>query len=83
MTNLSTDFKIDHNENRGIYYEETKRCVIYVPMHETIEDLLKTIDHEVYHHCFNITDGFEGEKNNLNQRSTINGWKYNNLPWKQ
>jgi len=36
-----------------------------------------------YHHCFNITDGFEGEKNNLNQRSTINGWKYNNLPWKQ
>ena len=56
MTNLSTDFKIDHNENRGIYYEETKRCVIYVPMHETIEDLLKTIDHEVYHHCFNILE---------------------------
>ena len=36
-----------------------------------------------YHYCFNITDGFEGEKNNLNQRSTINGWKRNNLPWKQ
>ena len=36
-----------------------------------------------YLHCFNISDGFEGDKNNLNQRSTINGWKYNNLPWKQ
>ena len=36
-----------------------------------------------YHHCFNVTDGFEGDKNNLNQRSSINGWKYNNLPWKQ
>ena len=36
-----------------------------------------------YHYCFNVTDGFEGDKNNLNQRSSINGWKYNNLPWKQ
>ena len=36
-----------------------------------------------YYHCHNVTDGFEGDKNNLSQRSTINGWKYNNLPWKQ
>ena len=36
-----------------------------------------------YNHCYNVTDGFEGDKNTLNQRSTINGWKYNNLPWKQ
>ena len=36
-----------------------------------------------YNHCYNISDGFEGDKNKLNQRSTINGWKYNNLPWQQ
>ena len=36
-----------------------------------------------YKHCFNVTDGFEGDKNTLSQRSTINGWKYNNFPWKQ
>ena len=36
-----------------------------------------------YSFCYNVSDGFEGDKNNLNQRSTINGWKYNNLPWKQ
>ena len=36
-----------------------------------------------YIHCYNVSDGFEGDKNSLNQRSTINGWKYNNLPWKQ
>ena len=36
-----------------------------------------------YSHCYNVSDGFEGDKNSLNQRSTINGWKYNNLPWKQ
>ena len=35
-----------------------------------------------YDNCYNVSDGFEGDKNNLNQRSTINGWKYNNLPWK-
>ena len=36
-----------------------------------------------YNHCYNVADGFEGDKNTLSQRSTINGWKYNNLSWKQ
>jgi len=36
-----------------------------------------------YKRSFNVSDGFEGDKDNLNQRSNINGWKYNNLPWKQ
>ena len=36
-----------------------------------------------YNYCFNVADGFEGNKNALSQRSTSNGWKYNNLPWKQ
>ena len=33
--------------------------------------------------CFNIHDGFEGNLNQHKKRSLINGWKYNNLPWKQ
>jgi len=36
-----------------------------------------------YNHCINVADGFEGNKNTQSKRSTINGWKYNNLPWKQ
>ena len=36
-----------------------------------------------YNNCYNVSDGFEGNKNKLDQRSTTNGWKYNNLPWKQ
>jgi len=36
-----------------------------------------------YKHCFNVSDGFEGNKDNINHRSTINGWKFSNLPWKQ
>ena len=33
--------------------------------------------------CFNVIDGFEGENDPNHQRSTINGWKYYKLPWKQ
>ena len=33
--------------------------------------------------CFNVKDGFEGEIGHYHQRSTINGWKYCKLPWKQ
>ena len=33
--------------------------------------------------CFNVTDGFEGGNNPNHQRSTIDGWKYYKLPWKQ
>ena len=49
---LSVDFKIKYADNRGVYFAETKRALIYLPMHESIEDLYKTINHEVYHHCF-------------------------------
>ena len=36
-----------------------------------------------YKNSHNVFDGFEGDKNSFSQRSLINGWKYNNLPWKQ
>jgi rhodanese-related sulfurtransferase len=32
---------------------------------------------------FNITEGFEGEKDEKNQRGTVNGWRFHNLPWEQ
>ena len=33
--------------------------------------------------CYNIKDGFEGNSNETNQRSGINGWKFSKLPWFQ
>jgi rhodanese-related sulfurtransferase len=36
-----------------------------------------------YKKCFNINDGFEGSIDKNHQRGKINGWKYNNLPWRQ
>ncbi len=32
---------------------------------------------------YNITGGFEGERDENYHRSTINGWRYHNLPWEQ
>jgi rhodanese-related sulfurtransferase len=32
---------------------------------------------------YNIDEGFEGELNELHQRSTINGWRFQGLPWEQ
>ena len=31
--------------------------------------------------AFNMTEGFEGAANTLNQRTTVNGWRHAGLPW--
>lgn len=33
--------------------------------------------------CFNISDGFEGDLDELRHRNLINGWKRSGLPWLQ
>lgn len=34
-----------------------------------------------YLHCFDILEGFEGEKDTAGHRKNINGWCRANLPW--
>jgi len=53
---LSVDLRVRTSDERGIYYEETERAIVYLPMHESIDDIYKTINHEVYHHCFALWD---------------------------
>lgn len=36
-----------------------------------------------YQNCYNLTNGFEGDFNELGQRGKVNGWKANTLPWRQ
>ena len=33
--------------------------------------------------CYNCVEGFEGNHNEHGQRSSVNGWKFSKLPWKQ
>lgn len=46
-------------------------------------DAAVAVSAEGYNYCFNITDGFEGDVGIKGQRSTSQGWKYDNLPWVQ
>ncbi len=36
-----------------------------------------------YTRCYNVTEGFEGDKDDAKHRGTINGWKVRKLPWTQ
>ncbi len=36
-----------------------------------------------YANCFNILQGFEGDKSPSNQRNVLNGWRAAHLPWEQ
>lgn len=36
-----------------------------------------------YAHCFNILNGFEGDKNSAGQRNLLSGWRFEGLPWVQ
>jgi rhodanese-related sulfurtransferase len=36
-----------------------------------------------YRRCYNIAEGFEGDKDAAAHRGTVGGWKVAGLPWKQ
>jgi len=36
-----------------------------------------------YGACYNILEGFEGDKDSGNQRGKMNGWRFSGLPWEQ
>jgi rhodanese-related sulfurtransferase len=38
---------------------------------------------EGFINVYNVLEGFEGDKDDNGHRNTINGWRFNNLPWEQ
>jgi rhodanese-related sulfurtransferase len=46
---------------------------------EAAEELNRYGFKEIY----NIAEGFEGDRDKNNHRSTISGWRFHNLPWEQ
>ena len=48
---MRVDFRTHGCEERGMFYSETDRCLIFLSNHETIEDIFCTITHELIHHC--------------------------------
>jgi rhodanese-related sulfurtransferase len=36
-----------------------------------------------YQHCYNVLEGFEGDRDANSHRSTVGGWRFAGLPWVQ
>lgn len=36
-----------------------------------------------YSNCYNVLEGFEGDRNTSNQRNRVAGWRFKGLPWEQ
>jgi rhodanese-related sulfurtransferase len=34
-------------------------------------------------HCYNVLEGFEGQRNHAQQRGAVDGWRWHGLPWVQ
>tara|TARA_Y100000590_G_C15471416_1_gene920311 strand:+ start:340 stop:594 length:255 start_codon:yes stop_codon:yes gene_type:complete len=66
------DFRTIGGENRGIYYSETKRCLVYLPNHETIDDIYQTITHELVHYCLDVFDVTEEIDEDMEERVIFN-----------
>tara|TARA_R100000808_G_scaffold9592_2_gene26202 strand:- start:5002 stop:5241 length:240 start_codon:yes stop_codon:yes gene_type:complete len=50
---VTMDLRINgyDDDNRGIFYEETGRIIVYLKNHETLDDIMSTIQHEFVHKC--------------------------------
>ncbi|MCZ6804257.1 MAG: rhodanese-like domain-containing protein [Proteobacteria bacterium] len=41
------------------------------------------LSNEGFTNVYNVLEGFEGDKDDVGHRNTINGWRYHDLPWEQ
>ena len=63
---VTVDFKLIGKGEAGIYYPNSERVLIYLNNHESMTDILKTIQHELIHaaieHCDIEMDEDQEEK---------------------
>ena len=74
IESLAADF--EPGEYRDTYREE---LVDLLNRKAAGEELVR----QGFRRVYNIEEGFEGEKDAENHRSTINGWRFRGLPWEQ
>lgn len=43
----------------------------------------KALINEGFTQIIHVDEGFEGDRNDNDQRSTVGGWRYHGLPWEQ
>ena len=79
------DWDINPNFVEDIKAVQTDNCSIIMicrsgnRSEQAGEQLLEAGLTNIYH----VTDCFEGDRDDENHRGTINGWRFNGLPWEQ
>ena len=65
--------------------DKSTKIILLYPDQVHDRDLLREFltTRQGFSHCYNCLEGFEGNHNEIGQRSTVNGWKFSGLPWKQ
>lgn len=43
----------------------------------------KALTQAGYRYAYNISEGFEGDKDDRGRRGLVGGWRYHDLPWRQ
>ena len=84
--NLYPDMRINENFGTEILHSKIKKDdTIFLICRSGRRSLeaAQYLNKLGYKNCYNVFDGFEGNKDLNNHRSKLNGWKYNKLPWKQ
>ncbi len=79
------DWDINPNFVEDIQRTQTDNCPIVMicrsgnRSEQAGNQLLEAGLTNIYH----VSDGFEGDRDDNNHRGTLNGWRFNDLPWEQ
>lgn len=79
------DWDINPNFEEEIRKQQNNNCPIILICRsgqrsgQAGTQLIKADFSNIYH----VQDGFEGDKDENEHRGTLNGWRYNGLPWEQ
>ena len=65
---IRLDLKVTGCDERGIFYADSGRIIVYLNNHETLDDVLCTITHELIHKCI---DDFDETLDDLQEESLI------------
>jgi rhodanese-related sulfurtransferase len=76
---LNPDFLKDMNH---VARKDQKVVLICRSGHRSI-DAGNVLLQNGFNYVYHIDEGFEGDKDDAHHRSSVNGWRFRNLPWVQ
>jgi rhodanese-related sulfurtransferase len=87
------DWQVDHR-----FADKVRELLAHRPADKAMEEIpllaicrsgkrseaaARVLQAEGFKNVYNVSEGFEGDRDGQKHRSGINGWRYHNLPWEQ